>query len=202
MRWLPEVSWRRTAWVAAATQFFTLVGFGLGLPFLPMYVQELGVTQRAEVALWSGVISGSAALSMAIMAPIWGVLADRYGRKPMLVRSMLGGSVVIGAMGFVGDVWQLELVRLVQGSITGSQAAAAALVAAATPVHHVGFALGLISTAVQVGNTVGPVVGGLAVGELGFRGAFIVGALMLLVGGLMSLFWVAEPPTVRRPTTT
>src|ERR671933_241319 len=180
MRWLPEVSWRRTAWVAAATQFFTLVGFGLGMPFLPMYVQELGVTQRAEVALWSGVISGSAALSMAIMAPIWGVLADRYGRKPMLVRSMLGGSVVIGAMGFVGDVWQLELVRLVQGSITGSQAAAAALVAAATPTHHVGFALGLISTAVQVGNTVGPAIGGVSV---------------------MSLFWVDEPPMPARTTT-
>src|SRR5919202_857046 len=146
MRWLPEVSWRRTAWVAAATQFFTLVGFGLGMPFLPMYVQALGVTERAEVALWSGVISGSAALAMAIMAPIWGVLADRYGRKPMLVRSMLGGSVVIGAMGFVGDVWQLEILRLIQGAVTGSQGAGAAPVSAATPVHNVGFAPGLGST--------------------------------------------------------
>src|SRR5215212_9665009 len=127
------VAWERTAWIAAATQFFTLVGFGLGLPFLPMYVQSLGVTERAEVALWSGVISGSAALAMALMAPIWGVLADRYGRKPMLVRSMLGGSVLIGAMGFVNDVWQLLGIRLMQGAVTGSQAAAAALVAAATP---------------------------------------------------------------------
>src|ERR1700730_12827909 len=137
--WVPVLeNWEKTAWIAAATQFFTLIGFGLGLPFLPMYVQALGVTDRAQVAIWSGVVSGSAALTMAVLAPVWGVLADRYGRKPMLVRSMLGGAVVIGAMGFVGDVWQLLAVRLVQGAVTGSQAAAAALVAAATPAHSVG----------------------------------------------------------------
>jgi DHA1 family multidrug resistance protein-like MFS transporter len=136
---------------------------------------------------------------MAVMAPIWGVLADRYGRKPMLVRSMIGGAVVIAAMGFVGDVWQLLGVRLVQGAVTGSQAAAAALVAAATPVSQVGFALGLISTAVQVGNTVGPVIGGVTVGSLGFRGAFLVGGVMLLIGGLMAVFWINEPPMRARP---
>src|SRR4051794_21716764 len=186
---LPTLTgWERTAWICSATQFFTLVGFGLGLPFLPMYVQELGVTQRAEVALWSGVISGSAALTMAVLAPVWGVLADRYGRKPMLVRAMLGGAVVVGAMGFVGDVWQLEVVRLIQGAVTGSQAAAAALVAASTPSSHIGFALGLVSTAVQVGNTIGPVVGGVAVDSLGFRGSFLIGAVLLLIGGLMAVF--------------
>src|SRR5438874_542590 len=192
--WLPPLEgWERTAWIAATTQFFTLVGFGLGLPFLPMYVQALGVTDRAQVALWSGVVSGSAALTMAVLAPVWGVLADRYGRKPMLVRSMLGGAIVIGAMGFVGDVWQLEAVRLVQGAVTGSQAAAAALVAAATPTHQVGFALGLVSTAVQVGNTIGPVIGGVSVGSLGFRGSFVLGGALLLIGGLMAIFWVDEP---------
>src|SRR6266571_4546728 len=93
--WRPSLPsmpvWERTAWICATTQFFTLVGFGLGLPFLPMYVQALGIKERAEVALWSGVLSGSAALTMAVLAPVWGMLADRFGRKPMLVRSMLGG---------------------------------------------------------------------------------------------------------------
>src|SRR5437660_11427943 len=173
--WLPVLAaWGRTAWVASATQFLTLVGFGFGLPFLPMYVQALGVTDRAQVAVWSGVISGSAALTMALLAPIWGVLADRYGRKPMLVRSMVGGAIVVASMGFVGNVWQLLAVRLVQGAVTGSQAAAAALVAAATPASNVGFAPGLVSTAVQVGNTIGPVIGGVSVGSLGFRGSFVL----------------------------
>src|SRR5437667_3352403 len=107
--WLPLLEpWEKTAWIASATQLFCLIGFGLGLPFLPMYVQALGVSERPQVALWSGVLSGTAALSMAVLAPVWGVLADRYGRKPMLVRSMLGGAITVGAMGFVANVWQLE----------------------------------------------------------------------------------------------
>ena len=198
----PMAVWERTAWICAATQFFTLVGFGLGLPFLPMYVQALGVTERAEVAVWSGVLSGSAALTMAVLAPIWGVLSDRYGRKPMLVRAMLGGAVLVGAMGFVDNVWQLLGLRLLQGAITGSQAAAAALVAAATPASHAGFALGLISTAVQVGNTFGPALGAVSVDTLGFRGSFALGGLILLLGALMAIFWVDEPanqPARARP---
>jgi DHA1 family multidrug resistance protein-like MFS transporter len=193
-RSLPTLDgWERTAWICSATQFFTLIGFGLGLPFLPMYVQNLGVSERPQVALWSGVLSGSAALSMAVLAPVWGVLADRYGRKPMLVRSMLGGAVTVGAMGFVANVWQLEALRVVQGAVTGSQAAAAALVAAATPSNQIGFALGLVSTAVQIGNTVGPALGGFSVGAVGFRGSFALAGLMLLVGGLMAVFLIDEP---------
>ena len=195
--WRPSLptmaAWERTAWICAATQFVTLVGFGMGLPFLPMYVQALGVTERAEVAVWSGVLSGSAALTMAVLAPIWGVLSDRYGRKPMLVRAMLGGAILVGAMGFVNSVWQLLALRLLQGAFTGSQAAAAALVAASTPAGHAGFALGLISTAVQVGNTFGPALGAFSVDSLGFRGSFALGGLMLLAGALVSIFWVDEP---------
>src|SRR3954469_21222030 len=110
--------WERTGWIAGAPPFGRMIGFGLSMPFIPLYVQALGVHDRAEVALWSGVLAGSAALALAFMAPIWGALADRYGRKAMLVRSMLGGAVVIALMGFVEDVWQLLGLRLIQGAVT------------------------------------------------------------------------------------
>ncbi len=190
---VPAANWQRTVWVAAGTQVVTLVGFGMALPFLPLYVQALGVQERGEVALWSGILAGAAAFPMAVMAPIWGALADRYGRKTMLVRSMLGGAALVAAMGFVGDVWQLLVLRLIQGGLTGSQSAASALVAAASPVRQVGFALGLVNTAVQVGSSIGPALGGFTVGGLGFRGSFVLGGLLLAIGGLMAVFWVEEP---------
>jgi len=190
-------AWERITWIAAITQFFTMIGFGLSMPFMPLYIQALGVHERSEVALWSGIVQGSAALSMAFIAPVWGALADRYGRKPMLVRSMIGGAVVIATMGYVGDVWQLLGLRIIQGAVTGSQAAAAALVAGIVPAGEAGFALGLIATAVQIGNTVGPAIGGVTVAGLGFRGSFIAGGIMLLIGGLMAVFWIDEPAHVR-----
>jgi MFS transporter, DHA1 family, multidrug resistance protein len=186
--------WERTAWVASATQFVTLIGFGLSMPFLPLYLQELGVQDRAAVALWSGVMVGSAAIAMAFVSPVWGGLADRYGRKIMLVRSMIGGAVLITLMGFVANVWQLLGLRLAQGAVTGSQAAAAALISAATPANQAGYALGLLGTSVQVGNSIGPAIGGIAVSFLGFRGSFVLGGAMLLIGGLMAIFLISEPP--------
>ncbi len=184
--------------VASATQVVTLLGFGLALPFLPLYVQALGIHERADVAMWSGVLTGAAAIPMAIMAPVWGALADRYGRKSMLVRSMLGGAALIGAMGFVGDVWQLLVLRLLQGGVTGSQAAASALVAAAVPARQVGFALGMVNMAIQVGNSIGPGIGGVTVGGLGFRGSFVLAGVLMAVGGLVAMVWIDEPPRVPR----
>src|SRR5215207_7930906 len=192
-------SWERTAWIASATQFVTLIGFGLSMPFLPLYLQELGIHDRAAVAIWSGVMVGSAAIAMAFVSPVWGGLADRYGRKLMLVRSMVGGALLIALMGYVVDVWQLLGLRLAQGAVTGSQAAAAALISAATPANQAGYALGLLGTSVQVGNSIGPAIGGIAVSVLGYRGSFLLGGGLLLIGGLMAVFWIDEPPRSVRP---
>ena len=181
----------------AATQFVTMIGFGLSMPFIPLYVQALGVTERAEVALWSGRPRRLSRACARRYGPDLGALSDRYGRKSMLVRSMLGGAVVISLMGFVENVWQLLGLRLIQGAVTGSQAAAAALVAASSRPARPVSRLGLIATAVQVGNTVGPAIGGVAVGPLGFRGSFLVAGVLLLIAGLMAIFWIEEPSHVK-----
>lgn len=194
---LGATDWRRTTYLAAATQALTLIGFGLSIPFLPLYAQALGVRDPAELALWSGVLAGAAALPMAFLAPVWGAVADRYGRKLMLVRSMLGGAFLMALMGGVETVWQLLGLRLGQGALTGSQAAASALVAAAAPARQVGFAVGLVNTAIQIGNSIGPAIGGIVVGSLGYRGSFVLGGILLGLGGLIALVFIKEPP---RPT--
>ncbi|MBI2756408.1 MAG: MFS transporter [Chloroflexi bacterium] len=193
--WQP---WRRVTWVTAATQVATQMGFGLGIPFMPLYVQTLGITDRAEAALWTGVLVGAAAVSMTVMSPIWGALSDRYGRKPMLIRSMLGGAFLIGGMGFVTGVQQLLILRLLQGALTGTVAAAGALVASAAPAAELGFALGLLNASIQLGNSIGPAFGGILVGQVGFRWTFIAGGALLGVGTLLAVFWVEEPPRPAR----
>ncbi len=90
--------WRRNLWVIWFAQFTAILGFSSVVPILPFYVQQLGVTDPNAVKFWSGAIFSAHAITMAVMAPIWGTLADRYGRKPMVERAMSGGAVAIGLM--------------------------------------------------------------------------------------------------------
>jgi MFS transporter, DHA1 family, multidrug resistance protein len=184
--------------IVAATQVVTLVGFNFSFPFLPLFIQELGVTDRSELALWTGIAIGGSGLAMAVASPVWGLLADRFGRKSMLARSQLFGLVVLAAQAFVGNVWQLLAVRIANGALTGSQTASTMLIAGIAPRERTGFSLGLLSTAVQVGNLIGPVLGGFAVLAFGLRGAFLTGGLLLGICALVTILFVDEGQRPRR----
>lgn len=185
-------SWQRNLAAVWFGQLLSVVGFSAVIPFLPLYVQELGVTDQHEVELWAGLLGFAAGAAMAAAAPVWGSLADRHGRKPMLLRAAFGGAVCIGAMGLVTSVEQLLLLRFLQGSVTGVIAAANTLVASFTPRPRLGFALGTMQVALFAGNSLGPLVGGFAADHFGFRAAFLVTAILLLVGGMVVLFFVDE----------
>jgi len=103
--------WKRNLYVIWAAELVAIAGFSVAFPFLPYYVQELGVTDPGQVEMWSALLFTGQAITMAIFAPIWGSLADRYGRKPMVVRAMFGGALALGAMGFVRNVQQLAILR-------------------------------------------------------------------------------------------
>ena len=120
------------------------------MPFLPYYVQDLGVTDPEQVAIWSGVVSAGHGIAMAIFSPIWGSLADRYGRKVMVERAMFGGALIICAMGFVDNVQQLAILRTIQGGLTGTIPAATTLVASSAPREKSGYALGLLQMAIYM----------------------------------------------------
>jgi DHA1 family multidrug resistance protein-like MFS transporter len=154
---------------------------------LPYYVQELGITGVDQVAFWAGLITSAQATTMALVAPIWGSLADRYGRKIMVVRAMFGGAVVIGAMGFTRNVYQLLILRAIQGTLTGTVPAATTLVASSAPSERRGFALGVLQMAIYLGSSVGPLLGGFVADTLGYRAAFFVtGGLLFLAGVLVT----------------
>lgn len=170
------------------------MGFAMVIPFLPYYVRDLGVQDEASVLMWTGWLSTAAGVVMALVSPMWGVLADRHGRKLMVMRSMFGGMVVLVLMAYVQNVYQLLALRILQGALTGTVAASVALVGSVVPTRRAGFALGLMHTAQYIGNSLGPGVGGRAADAFGYRIPFLVAGGLLLLGGLLVSFKVHEDP--------
>jgi len=192
-------AWKRTFISAFVAQIFSIVGFSFCLPFLPFFIADLGVVDKAEQAWWAGIAMSSAGCTLAVFAPLWGILADRYGRKAMVVRAMLAGTVVLWLMSLVRTVGQLVLCRLLQGAFTGTVAASVALVASVTPPRRSGFTLGMMQTAVFLGVSLGPLAGGVVADHLGYRAAFRMGAVIILFGGLLVYYGTREDFTPPEP---
>ncbi len=184
--------WQRNLYVIWVAELVAIAGFNVIMPFLPYYVQQLGVTGLGQVEMWSALLFTGQAITMAIFAPIWGSLADRHGRKLMVERAMFGGAVLLGAMGFVRNVQQLAVLRVLQGCVTGTVPAATTLVASSAPRRRAGYALGLLQMAVYSGASAGPLLGGLVADAFGYQAAFWVTAALLFAAGLGVFFLVEE----------
>jgi DHA1 family multidrug resistance protein-like MFS transporter len=187
-----DVDWRRNLYVIWIAEFVSIVGFSAAMPFLPYYVQELGITAPGEVELWSGLLHSMHALAMGVMAPVWGSLADRVGHKAMVGRAMFGGALLLAAMAFVGNVQQLLILRTVQGAVTGTVVASTALVAAGTPVDQRGVALGALQMGIYLGASFGPVVGGFIADAYGYRVPFVITGISLALSGVLVALQVRE----------
>ena len=151
-----------------------------------------------DLDLWTAAGGSVTGLAMGIASPIWGVLGDRLGRKPMLVRSMVGGALTVGLIYFVQSPEQLVILRFVQGATSGTVAAATALVAVETPRNRVGWALGVVTSAVALGGAIGPVIGGLLAAAIGLRLTFLVSGVLLLCATIPVFLVVRESPLRRR----
>jgi len=188
----PMERWKINLYAVWFSQVLSMMSFGFGLPFLPFYIQQLGITSAADVKFWSGILNAAPAITMAIMAPIWGIIADKYGRKLMLMRAMFFAAFIIGGMGLVANVNQLLVFRLLQGIFTGTVTAATVLIAANTPKHRIAYALGFLSSSTFIGQCIGPVIGGLISEFVGFRVSFIIGGILMFLDFLIVLFIVKE----------
>jgi MFS transporter, DHA1 family, multidrug resistance protein len=185
-------TWRRTLYAMWAAQSLTIIGFSLRVPFLPFFLEDLGAETFEEQALWAGFIIGGGAALMAITAPLWGMVADRRGRKAMVLRAMFAGSVTISLMALATSPWHLLGLRFVEGAMTGTVAATITLVAATVPKERLGYAMGLMQMAVFAGTSVGPMIGGFLADVLGYRATFLAAGGMLFTAGCIVLFFVSE----------
>jgi DHA1 family multidrug resistance protein-like MFS transporter len=185
----------RNVWALASVVFVAFVGFQFFSPFLPLYVAELGVTDPARVALWSGALAAVTPAVSGVLAPSFGRLADRFGRKLMLVRSLVAFTIIIAAMGLVTSVEQLLAARVLQGLFAGFTPMAMAVASVSAPRDKVPTAIGMVQSAQLLSAAVGPAAGGYVASHFGIRYAFFVTAAMcaLALVGLIVLFSEVEP---------
>lgn len=177
--WKDMQSWRKSFSALWVAEFMAIVGFSTSNPIVPLYLRELGVVDVARLNWWTGAISAAPAVTLAIFAPIWGSLADSYGRKLMLLRAMLGGTVLMGLLAATTSPWQVLVLKTLQGAVTGTVAAATVLVASMVPMEETGYRLGLLQMSVFLGSCVGPLIGGVVTDVAGCRVNFLMTSVLL-----------------------
>jgi DHA1 family multidrug resistance protein-like MFS transporter len=170
------LSWRRNLFAVTATSFIGFTGFTLVMPFLPLYFRQLGVDDVGEVALWSGLSLGVTPALTATLSPFWGRLADRFGRKIMVERSLVSFVFIMTGMAYVTRPWHVFALRAVQGIFAGYGALSLTMAADSAPRDRMASAIGTVQTAQRLGPALGPAIGGVVAQFAGLRHAFLVTA--------------------------
>ena len=169
------------------------MGFAFAMPFTAFYIQkDLGIHDPEKAKVWMGILEASGYISLAVMAPIWGILADRHGRKLMMLRANFGSALFVGLMAFAPNVQTFMVLRLIQGAFTGTVSAAQTLVASYTPYHRQGMALGMMSSALFAGLSLGNWLGGEFAYRFGYKNAFLMAGAILFLSGLIVVFGIEE----------
>ncbi|BCP64409.1 major facilitator superfamily transporter [Streptococcus parasuis] len=183
--------WKQNLKVAWLGNFLTGTSFTLVMPFISVFVEELGVGPGL-VEYYAGLAVSTNALAAALMAPIWGSLADRYGRKPMMVRAAFAMIFTMGGMAFVPNVFWLLVLRVLNGVFTGYIPNATALIASQVPRDKTGYALGTLSTGAVAGNLIGPTLGGVLAEIFGVHTVFLLVGLLYAIVVLLTVLYIRE----------
>lgn len=186
------MNWKRTLFILWLSDFFVAMGMSLILPFLPLYIEQLGVHQTAAVERWTGWIFASQFILSVVFQPIWGSMADKYGRKVMLLRAGFGMGIITALMGLVTAPWQLLVLRIINGVFSGFISMSISLQASVTPNEQSGRALGTLQTGLVAGSLLGPLAGGLLAEKMGYHHIFYLTGAFLCAAGLLIVFFVHE----------
>ncbi|RNB92265.1 MFS transporter [Brevibacillus fluminis] len=196
--------WKRNLYVLCVAVFVVMMAMSMIMPFLPLYIhQDFGIEDENKVTLWAGIIFGSNFLTAGIVSPIWGRLADRYGRKIMVLRSGFFMAITVALTGFAQTMWQLLALRLLNGTMSGFIPSCTALVASSVPRENSGWALGILQSSAVAGSIMGPLIGGILADRIGFRMIFVFTGALLLLATLLVLVTVKEqfvPPAKQEKT--
>lgn len=195
-------TWRQNLFAATAAGFIGFTGFTLVMPFLPLYFQQLGLHDVGAIALWSGLSLGVTPALTAVLSPAWGRLADRFGRKIMVERSLASFVVVMSAMAYVREPWHVFALRAIQGLFAGYGALTLTMAAESAPPDKLPMAIGLVQTAQRLGPALGPVIGGVVAQIVGIRSAFFVSATFYATALVLVFLLYREPRVERHATTT
>ncbi|MDU0204624.1 MULTISPECIES: MFS transporter [Paenibacillus] len=193
---MADNSWKRNLFVLWVGTFLVSMAYTVSIPFMSIFLQDdLGVQNHLE--LWTGVVFAITFLAAALIAPFWGSMADKYGRKPMMLRAGICLSIAYFLYFIVQNPYELILVRIIEGLLAGYIPSAIALVATNTPEKHVGYALGIISTSGAAASVIGPLVGGSVSYLIGTRETFLLAGVMVLIAFVIAWVWVKEPSFVK-----
>ncbi|HHW02311.1 MAG TPA: multidrug efflux MFS transporter [Thermoanaerobacterales bacterium] len=184
--------WKKNLIILFAAQFLIRISTTTIKPYLPFFLQELGVNLPEKIAFWAGLLSSVNFLAQALFSPMWGSLSDKYGRKLMSLRTILAIGISYLFMYGVTNPYQLLGLRFLMGTLSGFNAAATALIATTTPVEHLGYAIGVLQTGRTGGTIFGPAIGGIIADIFGYRGSFIIAGCITLIGFPFILFGVKE----------
>ena len=184
--------WKKNLYVMFVAEFVVITGFSFIQPFVPLFVQQLGTFSENEAALWSGIAIGGSSIALFISGPFWGIISDKVGRKPMVLRALFGSAVVQSLAALSPNIYVFIALRFLQGLFSGTVPAASALVASGTPREKVPYAMGLVMVGVFMGNTIGPSIGGVLASVFGYRDSFYIASAMLVIAAFLVVFMVKE----------
>ncbi|MFS0727006.1 MFS transporter [Paenibacillus sp. 1P07SE] len=190
--------WKRTLWILWGGVLLCSASYTMAVPFLPLFLFDLGVEEGA-VNLWAGAVHSSAFLVGAVMAPLWGSMADKYGKRKMVIRAGLSLAVIYALIAFVQTPGQLIIVRMLHGLVGGFVPASMAIVASSAPGAKLGWSLGMMQAGTMTGGILGPLMGGLLAVWFGQRMSFIIAGVLILLATIAVIVWVREGVTASAP---
>ncbi|ADU92829.1 MFS transporter [Geobacillus sp. Y412MC52] len=188
------MNWKRSVRVLWLCNFMVSAGMTMVIPFLSLLLWEMGVTERHSLSVWTGLVFSATFLSAAVMAPIWGMFADKYGQRANLIRAGIGMGLITGFMAFAASPMALLTLRFLVGFFSGFITVSFSYLARVVPKDHSGEALGALQTGSIAGNIIGPLIGGALSDLFGFRPVFLVTGFCILATLLPVIFWLEKDP--------